>query len=369
MILGIDVSTHFEELNANAKYYSDNELVDPLDLFITNGVKYMRIRVWNNPYDIFGKPYLGGTCDVDNFINLAKLAVSKGYKIVLDFHYSDFWADPGKQFLPKQWANYNINELEKVLYQFTFDVLTMAKENKIDIPFVQIGNEITNGMCWPIGRLVENENGPRTNYENLTLLLKAGTKAAKEVFPDIKTIIHLERSYDQKVYYEYFTELNKHNVEYDVIGASYYPYWHGTFDEFFANMNMCKKEFNKPIMVMELGYGFTLEDYIKTNNGTAQLVVNNNNLDSFNFNQPFPLTPEGQAQFVEEFLKRAKENNVEGIFYWEPLWIPGDNICWASVEGQKYINELGKSTRNEWANQCLFDYDGKKLPAFDKFKL
>ena len=159
------------------------------------------------------------------------------------------------------------------------------------------------------------------------------------------------------------------NVNYDIIGVSYYPYWHGTFTQFFDNMNMCKKEFNKPIMVMELGYGFTLEDYIKTNNGAAQLVVNENNVDSFNFNQPYPLTPKGQEKFVEEFISFSKKNNIEGVFYWEPLWIPGNNICWASKEGQKYINEEGKSTRNEWANQCLFDYFGKKLPAFDKFKM
>jgi len=159
--------------------------------------------------------------------------------------------------------------------------------------------------------------------------------------------------------------MDKYKVEYDYIGASYYPYWHGTFDEFFSNMNMCKETFNKPVMVMELGYGFTLEDYIKTNNGAAQLVIN----EEFAFNQPYPLTPEGQAQFVEEFLKRAKENDIKGIFYWEPIWIPGDGICWASKEGQKYIHEEGKSTRNEWANQCLFDYNGQKLPSFDKFKL
>lgn len=369
MILGIDVSTYFEEAQANAKYYCDNQEVDPLKMFIDNGVNYMRIRVWNNPYDENGNKYLGGTCDVDNFIKLSKLAISKGYKILLDLHYSDFWADPGKQFLPKKWSNMNLDELKQAIYQFTYDVLTLAKKEGIDVELIQIGNEITNGICWPVGRLFENGDAPRTNYENLTELLKSGIKAAKEVFTNIKTILHLERSYDQKIYKEFFENMNCYGVDYDIIGASYYPYWHGTFTQFFDNVRMCQDTFNKPVMVMELGYGFTLEDYIKNNNGIAQLVVNDNNLESFNFNQPYPLTPKGQEKFVKEFIKLSKKNNILGIFYWEPLWIPGENICWASIEGQKYINETGKSTRNEWANQCLFDYNGHKLPAFDKFKL
>ena len=204
MILGIDVSTYFEELAANAKYYDNDKEVDPLDMFTKNGVNYMRIRVWNDPYNEDGKPYLGGTCDVDNFIKLSKLALSKGYKILLDLHYSDFWADPGKQMLPKKWVNKSLEEVSKLLYDFTIDTLTKAKNEGIDIELIQIGNEITNGICWPIGRLIEHESGPRTNYENLAVLLKSGIKAAKEIFPNVKTILHLERSYDQVVYKEFF---------------------------------------------------------------------------------------------------------------------------------------------------------------------
>ena len=155
MILGIDVSTYFEELAANAKYYENGIEVNPLDLFIKNNVNYMRIRVWNNPYNEEGKPYLGGTCDVDNFIKLAKLAISKGFKILLDLHYSDFWADPGKQFLPKAWQGKGIDEVEQELYKFTKDVCLKAKEEGIEIDLIQVGNEITNGICWPLGRLIE----------------------------------------------------------------------------------------------------------------------------------------------------------------------------------------------------------------------
>lgn len=367
MFLGIDVSTYLEELDHGAKYYSDNIECDPLDLFRQNNVEYMRIRVWNNPYSLDGKPYLAGNCDINNFIVLAKLAISKGYKILLDLHYSDFWADPGKQIIPKAWVNLGVDDLALKVYEWTKEVINRAKKENIEISLIQIGNEITNGMLWPIGRLVEHGDGPRTNYENLAKLLKSGIKACKEEIPNSLRILHLERSYDQKVYQEFFSEMAKYNVDYDIIGASYYPYWHGNFKQLFANLNICRNLFHKDIMIMELGYAFTLEDYIKTSNGQNNLVVNVNNVNNFDITVSYPLTPDGQKLFIHDFLIQAKLNNVMGVFYWEPLWIPGDGICWASVEGQEYIGEVGKSTRNEWSNQCLFDYNGKKLPAFDEF--
>ena len=201
MILGIDVSTYFEEEANNAKYYSDGKEVQPLDEFIKNGVNHMRIRIWNNPYDENGNPYLGGTSDVDKFIKLAKITQAKGYKIVPDFHYSDFWADPAKQTMPKAWVGLEVDELADKIYEFTYETLSRANAEGLDIPFVQIGNEITNGMCWPVGRIIEHGEGqPRTNYENLVKLLKAGIKAARKADPEIKIIIHLEISYDHKFY-------------------------------------------------------------------------------------------------------------------------------------------------------------------------
>ncbi len=368
MILGIDTSTYFEEEEVKAKYYRDGKEVDPLKEFRNNNVSHMRIRIWNDPYSEDKKPYLGGTSDLDKAIRLSKIASSYGYKLLWDFHYSDFWADPGKQICPKAWKDLTFEQVCKEVYKFTKECLIKAKENDLDISLVQIGNEITNGMIWPFGKLDESTT-PRGNYEHLSLLLKEGVKAAREVFPKIKIIIHLERSYDQVVYAEYFDHLKQYNVDYDIIGMSYYPYWHGTFKQFFANVNMCQQRFNKDVMVMELGYSFTLEDYILNNNGQAQLVVNGNSKDLIS-NLPYPITKQGQAQFIEEFLKLAKENNVKGVFYWEPMWIPcEDKICWASKEGQAYIHEEGKSTRNEWSNQCLFDYKGEMNPSFDKFKI
>ena len=367
MKLGIDVSTYFDEKAIGAKYFYNGKEVDPLKLFREhNNVSLMRIRLWNDPHDEEGHDYLAGTCDLNKVIDLCKLAKDYGYEILLDFHYSDFFADPGKQFCPKEWIGLSFDEVKDKLYNFTKKSLETLKNKGFDIPYCQIGNEITNGMVWPYGQLGEGD--PRSGYDNLSALLSTGIKALKEVYPHSKAIIHLERSYDQKVYYEYFSNIIKYGVNFDIIGMSYYPYWHGSFDELFSNIQMLKKEFKKDVMVVELGYGFTYEDYIKTGS-QAQLVFVSSDLDQFNRPLPYPITRDGQVAFIREFLKRAKENGVIGVCYWEPLWIPGENICWASEYALKYVHEESKSTRNEWANQCLFDYEGQSLPALEEFKI
>ncbi|MDO4565255.1 MAG: glycosyl hydrolase 53 family protein [Clostridia bacterium] len=367
MIFGIDISTYPEELAHGAKYYEGDVQIDPVQRFRENGVDHARIRLWNEPYSEDKKPYLGGTCDLDNFINLALLMQDRGYRIVLDFHYSDFWADPGKQTPPKAWAGKSLDELCEAVYAYTQSVLTLCAQKGIALSHIQVGNEITNGMLWPLGRLVENADGSRTNYESLCALLNAGVRACRELSPESKLILHLERSHDMAVYDEFFTNMERFGVDYDVIGASYYPYWHGSFEQFFANMELCRK-FGKERMVMELGYAFTLEGYSLKNGEQPRLVVGRDNSRSFNYTPEYPMSPEGQAAFLREFLRLAKEKGVDGVFYWEPLWLPGDGICWASEQGQSYIGESGKPTLNEWSNQCLFDYLGRALPAFYEYR-
>ena len=375
MHLGIDVSTYFEELEHGAKYLDGDRIVDPLDQFRANGVEGMRIRLWVDPKSEDGKPYLAGNCDLDNFIRLAKLAKEKGFQIMLDFHYSDFWADPGKQTIPKGWEHSDLCRLTEQVYAYTSETLRAIKKEGIDLKYIQVGNEITNGMLWPVGKLIDQPDGSRTNFESLIALYSAGVKACREYAPDAAIILHLEKSHDQVIYNEYLTKMQEANVDYDIIGYSYYPYWHGTFDMFFANVDMCKK-FGKRQMVVELGYAFTAEDYIKNEHGGAQLVVSEDNLATLDFTKEYPLTSDGQSHFVEDFLNLAEAHGIEGVYYWEPLWIPGEGICWASEEAMEYTGDAErfakegrvKSTRNEWANQCLFNYHGRKLPAFDKYK-
>lgn len=366
MLLGIDVSTYIEEKNAGARYLDNGKEFDPLQTFRDNGISLMRIRIWNNPFDENGKPYLGGTNDLNQALNLIKEGDKYGYQYLIDLHYSDFWADPGKQCLPKEWVGLSFEEIYQKVYSFTKETLSEIKKVKEDIPFIQIGNEVTNGMLWPYGQLVFDENNKLVDYKGFLKLLSSGIKASREIYPNAKIIIHLESSNKYQVYQEIFSKIAEERLDYDIIGMSYYPYWHGTFDELFYNVNLCQKAFKKDVMICELGYGFTLEDYIFTSNGKSELKVSRETLDA---KLPYEISIEGQALFIEDFLKRCQNNNVAGVIYWEPLWIPGEQICWASPKGQEYIGEPGKPTRNEWSNQCLVDYTGQKLPGFDKFKL
>lgn len=367
MRLGIDVSSYIEEKENGARYFSHGKEVDPIVLFRQNGVDCMRIRLWLDPKDESGAPYLGGNNDLEVFFKLASIAKDNGYSIMLDLHYSDFWCDPSKQTLPKAWSGFDFEETVLAVYSYTVNTLGAIKERGIDLFSIQVGNEITNGMLWPHGRLSDAPNGAsRGNYGGLISLINAGIKGCREIYPEASVILHLEKSYDQYIYNEFMTHMTEAGVDFDCIGFSYYPYWHGTFDQFFSNVEMCKK-FGKKLMVVELGYAFTLEDYIKKEHGGAGLVVSEENVSTFSFTKEYPITPEGQAHFIEDFLSRAERSGIDCVFWWEPLWIPGEKICWASREGQKYIGEEGKQTRNEWANQCLFGYDGEMLPAFAKF--
>ena len=364
MILGIDVSTYLEELSHGAKYYDGGTVIDPLDAFVHNGVDYMRIRIWNDPKSPDGKPYLAGDCDIDNYVRLGRLAKEKGYKLLMDLHYSDFWADPGKQMIPKAWADYGIDEMVDAVYSFTKECLNTAVREGVAPTLIQVGNEITNGILWPVGKL--EIDGKRGNYDNFCRLIGAGCSACREICPEARIILHLERSNDKAVYQEFYTEMANHGISYDIIGASYYPYWHGTPAELMENLNACK-HFGKEIMVVELGYGFTDKGYT-LGGEERRLVIDAERAVVPGVTDRYPLTPKGQAEYIKDFLTLVRENGIAGVFYWEPLWLPGEGICWASEAGQAYIHEEGKSTSNEWANQCLFDYEGRKLPAFDEFR-
>ena len=364
MILGIDASTYLEELSHGAKYFDGDREIDPLDEFIKNGVNHMRIRVWNDPYSPEGEPYLAGTADLDNYVKLGKLAKAKGYHLYMDLHYSDFWADPGKQFIPKAWEGYTLDRLVEAVYSFTKHCLEVAKREGVAPEIIQVGNEITNGILWPIGKLwVDDKRG---NYESLTRLLSAGCRACREVLPEAEIMLHLEKSNDKEIYQEFFTEMEKAGVDFDIIGASYDPFWHGLPEEMLDNLRACRR-FGKKIMISELGYGFTTEGYYLKGK-ECRLVVDESLSRVPGFTDVYPMSPEGQRSFVHYIMKRVRAEGIDGVFYWEPIWLPGEGICWASEAGQRYIHEEGKSTHNEWANQCLFDYEGRKLPAFDEFK-
>ncbi|MCR5078591.1 MAG: glycosyl hydrolase 53 family protein [Bacilli bacterium] len=363
MILGIDISTYLESLRLGAKYYRGGKEVDPFaDIVRSNGVNYMRIRVWKDPYDENGKPYLGGTCDYQNYVELARLAKKEGCKILLDPHFSDFWCDPGKQTLPKAWQGLDEKKLLVALRKYCQKLFGDCVNDGVIPDIVQLGNEITNGMLWPFAKL--SDNSPRENYPNLIKCLSIISGEVRAAFPNAARIIHLERSYDNAVYREFFDQVND-EVDFEYIGMSYYPYWHLSFDKLFANIDDMFARYGKKTIIVETGYAFTVEDYVLNPQDGSKLVIAKEGDPSTYI--PFPLTKEGQEKFIEELLKGIKSHPVDGVFYWEPFWLPGDGVCWASKEGQRYIKEEKGGTRNEWANQCLYDYGGNALPSLGKY--
>lgn len=370
MKLGIDVSTYLEEMEHGAVYKdSSGKEIDPLDSFISNGVTCMRIRLWVYPKSENGEPYLAGNCDLDNFLKLAALAQSKGYSIMLDFHYSDFWADPKKQGVSKTWHYKTPEDLILLTYNYTKETLQTIKAHGIRLEYIQVGNEITNGMLWPYGRLIEQPDKSRTNYGTFIRLLKAGIRACREEMPAASLILHLEKSNDQFTHNEFLDQMQAADVDYDIIGYSYYPYWHGTMADLFANISQAKR-YGKRQMIVEIAYAFTGRDYVQTPGVPNNLAVSDDNLASLKeagFIQTYPFTPEGQKDFIHDFLLQAKAHGTEAVYWWEPLWIPGPGICWTTEDAMRYTGDTPKDTRNEWSNQCLVDYTGSKLPAFDAF--
>lgn len=365
---GIDVSTYLDVLSHGKKFYDESgEEMDPLDAFVKGGVDRMRLRIWCNPYNIKEESYNAGDCTVQHMIELGKLAASKGFKLMVDLHYSDFWTDPKKQTLPKEWKDYSVEEIKDAMRKFTLKTLGAFNDAGLAISAVQVGNEITNGMLWPYGKIIGDvvAGKVRKGYDSLIAFLKVGIQAVREACPKAKIVLHLEQSGNAAIYDEWFSQMQAAEVDYDVIGMSYYPFWHGTFDSLWANVDACIKKFGKKVVIAEWSYAFTLKGYSRADGSRVRLSAGEN--APVELYLPYPATPEGQAQFVSEFLKGAKAHGVAGVFYWEPLWLPGDGIKWASDDGLEYIGEAGKSTDNEWANQCLFDYDGKMLPAFKTY--
>ena len=366
MILGIDASALRETRAAGAKFTVGGKPIEPLSyLHDENGVSILRLRLWVDPYDEKGHPYGGGTNDLETFVLLAKEGLEKGYKLLMDFHYSDFWCDPAKQCIPKSWRRLSFLELVAKVGEYTRKTLTYLKNEGIDLYAIQIGNEITNGMLWPLGKLEGEPGSKRQNYDSLCAFLHQGLMAANDIYPKAKTMIHLERSYDQAVYREFFDNVLEAGLNFDIIGMSYYPYWHGSFDKLFANVDLMRKTYGKPIWIVETSYSFTTEKAYVDAEGWNPLV--NNELATVE-SCPYPPTQEGQEQFLTTLMEKAKQHKVEAIVYWEPLWLPLSGLTWATKEGEEYVHETHKPTHNEWANQCLFDYHGEATKALYAFK-
>ena len=364
---GMDASAVLALENSGVKYYNfDGEKQDVFMTLAQAGVNYIRLRVWNDPYDENGNGYGGGNNDVATAIALGQRATKYGMKVCIDFHYSDFWADPKKQFVPKAWEGMDIEEKSDALYNFTLESLTQLLDAGVDVGMVQIGNEINNGMSG------------ETDVANVRKLLTAGSKAVRDAAvnsgKEILVAVHYTNIDDMKKLDTLLTGLQVKEIDYDIVGLSFYPYWHGTMDDLKNAITHIRNTYGKKVYVAENAYCYTAED----GDGSANSVEGTDDLA-----EGYSASVQGQANEVRDVCAAASEAGAEGVFYWEGTWIPvgpadADNSDlwekygsgWASSYASGYDpKDAGQYYGGcSWDNQAMFDFTGHPLASLNVFK-
>jgi arabinogalactan endo-1,4-beta-galactosidase len=318
--VGADLS-FLAQAEARGTVFKENGQPKPgLEIFRDHGYNWIRLRLFHTPTRLPNS--------LDYTIGLAKAAKKFGFKFLLDYHYSDTWADPGKQFTPKAWEGKSHAELVEAVFGYTRDTIAAFREAGVMPDMVQVGNEIINGMLWPDGKLPNN-------WDQFADLVKAGVRgveAGRGADRRPLIMIHIDRGGDKKGTKWFFDKLASYHVEFDVIGQSYYPWWHGSLVDLQDNMAFMANQYNKDIVVVEAAYNWRTAEYRDKK-------------------APFPETPEGQKEFldaVNRIVINTPDNRGKGVFWWEP-----------AVPLETTISSRG-----------MFDKDGNALPVlnvFDKF--
>ncbi|MBO4505716.1 MAG: glycosyl hydrolase 53 family protein [Lachnospiraceae bacterium] len=366
-IFGMDSSAVLAEEASGVKYYGfDGTEQDVFKTLAEAGVNYIRVRVWNNPFDSEGHGYGGGNCDINVATEIGKRATKYGMRLLVDFHYSDFWADPGKQMVPLAWKDMDIETKSDALYRFTLDCLNQLKDAGVDVGMVQVGNETNGSMC-----------GEKT-WMNIQYLMKAGSKATREVFPDALVAVHFANPEKSSNYKDYAKKLAYYDVDYDVFGSSYYPYWHGTLDNLAQILSFVAEEYGKKVMVLETSYAYTPYDTDFNGNTIS---------DGGAVTKTYPYTVQGQASSVRSIVDTLVNDtkNAIGICYWEGTWITvgGSSFEENSALWEKYGSGWATSYAAVYDpkdagkyyggcavdNQALFDAEGKPLESLKIFNL
>ena len=316
VIVGADVS-YLRQMESRGVVFKDAGVAEPgLQILKNHGYTWIRLRVMVDPISLPN--------NLDYTIALAKDAKARGFKLLLDFHYSDDWADPGHQWVPRAWAKMSHAELVNATFVYTRDTIKAFRKAGVLPDMVQVGNEVTAGMMWPDGRLP-------AQWQNFADLLLAGIHGVDKGRgwgrrPAI--MIHIDKGGNQAATKSFIDHLAQYHVPYDVLGQSFYPWWHGSLDDLRDNLAFVWNTYHKNVVVAETAYDWrTGEDF----KGKAA---------------PFPQTPEGQRDFLaalDRVVREAPGGKVRGIFWWEPM--AGGSI----------------------AKRALFDDQHEALPAIHVF--
>jgi beta-galactosidase len=242
-MLGADIS-FLPQLEDRGMKFSDNGIEkDAVLILKDHGFNYVRLRIFNDPSRDSGYSPKKGFCDLAHTKQMAKRVKNAGMKLLLDFHYSDYWADPGKQYKPAAWKGLSFDELKKALYDYTKMVIQELKAQGTSPDMVQIGNEINHGIVWPEGNV--------SNLDSLAQLINAGIAAVKAVDPSIIIMLHVALGGQNNESVFFIDNMIARGVPFDVIGESYYPKWHGTLDDLRDNLNDLVRRYNKDVIVVE----------------------------------------------------------------------------------------------------------------------
>lgn len=352
--VGGDISLLPKYEQAGAQYYEKDgtAIASPLTFFKQQGMNAMRLRLFVDPSKNTGEDNDPNVCqDLDFVKTLGKRIKDAGFKLMLDFHYSDTWADPGKQWTPDAWKNLTEAQLQQKLYDYTKDVLEQMKEAGAEPDMIQTGNEISYGMLWGTRAAAGNNtnrcypSSPTANWTRFTNFLKEATKACREVCPKAQIIIHVERTSisqqnDNTNYAalsNFYSKMKSAGIDYDIIGLSYYPYFHGTIAELEGAIDLLEKNYaDKKIMVVEFGYPYAYEVPGST----------------YNYTSKYQYSDAGQKALTADVIKMLNNHkNVNGFFWW---WME--------------YNAKGTSL-NGWYNAPLFDSNtGKATSALYELK-
>ena len=371
-ILGMDASCVPSLEASGVKYYDCNgNKKDVFEILSKNGINYIRVRVWNNPFDAQGFGYGGGNCDIENAIKIGVRAAKYGMKLLVDFHYSDFWADPGKQKAPKEWENLEIEEKTQAIYDYTKDCLGKLQSAGVVVGMVQIGNETNGAFC---GENSEDTGG----WERIGKLMNAGVKAVRDLCPTALVAVHFTNPEKTASFESYGKNLEHYDVDYDVFATSYYPFWHGPLDNLAKVLSDIAKKYKKKVMVAETSYAYTLKDsdfHTNTIGSGAKTI------------EKYSFTKQGQASFVRDVVDTLvnKTTNGIGVFYWEGTWISVGNDSYeknlsvwekyGSGWATSYAAEYDPEDAGKWyggcavENQAFFDEKGKATEALKVFSL
>lgn len=380
-IRGVDISAIPALEKSGAAYkYLDGTSGDIFDILAGAGVNYVRIRIWNNPYDSSSpyKGYGGGNCDLYNAKILGKRATDAGMQVLIDFHYSDFWADPAKQYAPKAWVDYSLAYKKDAVYNFTYDSLCELLDYGVNVQMVQIGNETNGAMCG-VGGLYD---GVWDFSSGVAELMQQGCYAVDDINSaygrNVLKALHFASLVSNGEWYA--EQLDKQGVDYDVFAASFYPMWDGAPSNMVSVLKNIAKNYNKKVMVAETAYPYTFND--------ADGSTNNIGSSSSMSYSGYDVSVSGQAQALRDVFNCVAQvnNSVSGAgigaFYWEPAWIGVDSSTWgtygsgwASSTSGNYERLFSSSVEeysttdkgSSWDNMTLFDANGQATKALYVF--